>query len=561
MTTNVASTATVTVIGCDGHPLPPAAAQALAAASAVAGARRHLAAVPLPPEADRIPLRRLDPALDAICAHPGPVAVLASGDPGFFGIVRALRARGVAPAVVPAVSSVALAFARLGLDWDDALVLSAHGRDAGPVTAAALAHPKAAILTGPPEAATGALRAALRNAGRTIYVAERLGAPDERVRDLTHDPAAEVTDPHVLISLAASPAAITDAASPANPATLANPATPADPATPATPADPESHKSPTSPTAPRWLAGHTGAPAAWALPEAAFEHRNSMITKSEVRALALARLGPGPGRTIWDVGAGSGSVAIECARFGAWAVAVEADPAQCDRIRRNAAQHGVLLQVVAGRAPAALDGLPAPDAIFAGGGDDEVLRAAVQAGAPARVVVALASVDRVRPVSDLLTGLGYTTDGTQLQASRLAPLPGGSLRLAAAQPRLRPLGRPRCAPEPGSLAVIGLVAVTAAGRPPPPGWPRPGPVRPGPTTARPPPPCPRRSVRRHRGRVPRRRAPPCACSPRSCATSTVTPGWSAWTRPCASRCRWRERTRAGATTWPAGSPRCSAPSR
>jgi precorrin-6B C5,15-methyltransferase / cobalt-precorrin-6B C5,C15-methyltransferase len=407
---SVASTATVTVIGCDGHPLPPAATQALAAASAVAGARRHLAAVPLPPEADRIPLRRLDPALDAICAHPGPVAVLASGDPGFFGIVRALRARGVAPAVVPAVSSVALAFARLGLDWDDALVLSAHGRDAGPVTAAALAHPKAAILTGPPEAATGALRAALRNAGRTVYVAERLGTPDERVRDLTHDPAADVTDPHVLISLAATPAG------------------------PATPVGPRNHTSPASTATPRWLAGHTGAPAAWALPETAFEHRNSMITKSEVRALALARLGPGPGRTIWDVGAGSGSVAVECARFGAWAVAVEADPAQCDRIRRNAAQHGVLLQVVAGRAPAALEGLPAPDAIFAGGGDDEVLRAAVQAGNPARVVVALASVDRVRPVSDLLTSLGYTTEGTQLQASRLSPLPGGSLRLAALNP-------------------------------------------------------------------------------------------------------------------------------
>src|SRR6202020_1595671 len=126
----------------------------------------------------------------------------ASGDPGFFGIVRALRARGVQPGVIPAVSSVALAFARLGLDWDDALVLSAHGRDTGPVAAAALAHPKAAILTGPPEATTGALRSALRAAGRTVYVAERLGTPDERVRDLTADPAAEVTDPHVLISLA-----------------------------------------------------------------------------------------------------------------------------------------------------------------------------------------------------------------------------------------------------------------------------------------------------------------------------------------------------------------------
>ncbi len=429
-------TALVTVIGCDGAPLPPAAAQALAAASAVAGAPRHLAAAPLPPEADRIPLRRLQVALDAICAHPGPVAVLASGDPGFFGIVRALRARGLAPVVVPAVSSVALAFARLGLDWDDALVLSAHGRDAGPVAAAALAHPKAAILTGPPEATTGALRAALRDAGRTVYVAERLGTPGERVRDLTSDPAADVTDPHVLISLASpSPAA--------SPGPLASPSPAASPGPLASPSPAGSPKNPTSPaslirttgpTGPRWLAGHPGAPAAWALPETDFEHRDSMITKPEVRALALARLGPGPGRTIWDVGAGSGSVAVECARFGAWAIAVEADPAQCDRIHRNAARFGVLLQVVPGRAPAALAGLPAPDAIFAGGGGDEVLRAAVQAGKPPRVVVTLASVDRVRPVADLLTALGYTAEGTQLQASRLSPLPGGSLRLAATNP-------------------------------------------------------------------------------------------------------------------------------
>ncbi|HWG11936.1 MAG TPA: precorrin-6y C5,15-methyltransferase (decarboxylating) subunit CbiE [Streptosporangiaceae bacterium] len=392
--TGPAGPVSVTVIGCDGQPLPPAAAHALAAASAVAGAPRLLAISALPAEAEHIPIKRLDLALDTICAHPGPVAVLASGDPGFFGIVRALRARGCTPVVFPAVSSVALAFARLGLDWDDALVLSAHGREAGPVAAAALAHPKAAILTGPSEAGTGALRSALRDAGRTIYVAERLGAPDERVRDLTTDPAAEVTDPHVLISLAPTPVGR---------------------------------------AGPRWLAGHTGAPPAWALPEADFDHRDSMITKPEVRALALARLGPGPGRTVWDIGAGSGSVAVECARFGAWAVAVEADPAQCDRIRGNAARHGVLLRVVRGRAPEALAGLPAPDAIFAGGGG-AVLEAAVEAGSPARVVVTLASVDRVRPVCDLLTGLGYTPEGTQLQASRLAALPGGSLRLAALNP-------------------------------------------------------------------------------------------------------------------------------
>ncbi|MGD0935971.1 MAG: precorrin-6y C5,15-methyltransferase (decarboxylating) subunit CbiE [Streptosporangiaceae bacterium] len=406
---------TVTVIGCDGSALTPAASAALAGASVIAGARRHLASVTVPPAAEHIVIQHLDTALDAICAARAPAAVLASGDPGFFGIVRALRARGVTPVVIPAVSSVALAFGRLGLDWTDALVLSAHGRAAGPVLAAALAHPKAAILTGPPEAATGQLRSGLLAAGRTVYAAERLGAPGERVRNLARHSAPEVTDPHVLISLAAVPEPAPAVPEPA-------PALP-EPASPAAAAGPAS-----------WLAGHQGAPAGWALPEADFEHRDSMITKAEVRALVLARLGPGPGRTIWDVGAGSGSVAVECARFGAWAIAVESDEDQCGRIRRNAAAHGVLLQVLAGRAPDVLAGLPAPDAVFAGGGDDDALAAAVRAGQPGRVVVTLVSVDRVRGVCEMLAGSGYEVNGTQLQAARLAGLPGGSLRLAAANP-------------------------------------------------------------------------------------------------------------------------------
>ena len=430
---------TVTVIGCDGSPLAPAAASALAGASVVAGARRHLAAVSVPPAAGVIVIQHLDTALDAICAARGPAVVLASGDPGFFGIVRVLRARGATPVVLPAVSSVALAFARLGLDWADAVVLSAHGRDLRPVRAAALAHPTAAILTGPPEASAGQLRSALLAAGRTVYAAERLGTPDERVHDLTADPAVAVSDPHVLICLDPAPL---DPVAPDR-ATL-DPAVP-DPAVPdpaaldpaaldpavlnPVAADPAKQPSPA-----RWLAGHQGAPAGWALPETGFEHRDSMITKAEVRALVLARLGPGPGRTVWDIGAGSGSVAVECARFGAWAVAIESDDAQCARIRRNAAAHGVRLQVVPGRAPDVLAGLPAPDAVFAGGGDDGVLAGAIKAGRPDRVVVTLASVDRVRDVTDLLTGAGYTAGGTQLQASRLAGLPGGSLRLAAVNP-------------------------------------------------------------------------------------------------------------------------------
>lgn len=382
----------VTVIGCDGRPLGPDAAGALAEASTVIGARRHLEAVPIPETATRIELKHLDEALDTISRSPAPVVVLASGDPGFFGIVRALRARGIEPRVIPAVSSVADAFARVGLDWDDALVVSAHGRDPGKALAAALAHHKAAILTAPGTAP--ALARELFAAGKRVYVVELIGTDEEQVRALTGQTG--IADPNVLISLGEPP--------------------------------------PGKPDGPRWLAGHQGAPPGWALPEDAFAHRDSMITKAEVRALVLARLGPGPGRTVWDVGAGSGSVAIECARFGAHVIAVEADHDQCDRIASNAAAHQVRVQVRHGRAPEALEDLPPADAVFAGGGDHAVLDAAIQSANPRRVVVTLAAVSRVAETAALLTAHGYQADGVQLQASHLSPLPNGQLRLAAENP-------------------------------------------------------------------------------------------------------------------------------
>jgi precorrin-6B C5,15-methyltransferase / cobalt-precorrin-6B C5,C15-methyltransferase len=380
---------TVTVIGCDARPLGPDAAQALAEARTVIGAPRHLTTALIPETAERIELKHLDQALDTLSRSPGPVVVLASGDPGFFGIVRALRARGIEPHVVPAVSSVADAFARIGLDWDDALVVSAHGRDPRKALAAALAHPKAAILTAPGTAA--ALGAELLAAGKTVHVVQCLGTPEEKVSTLPAS--AGLADPSVLISLDEQ-----------------------------------------EPGQARWLAGHQGAPDGWALPEDAFAHRDSMITKAEVRALVLARLGPGPGRVIWDVGAGSGSVAVECARFGSHVIAVESDPVQCERIKHNASKHGVRVQVRPGRAPEALENLPPADAVFAGGGDHAVLEAAIQHANPRRIVVTLAAVSRVADTAALLTAHGYQAGGVQLQASRLSSLPNGQLRLAAENP-------------------------------------------------------------------------------------------------------------------------------
>ena len=105
--------------------------------------------------------------------------------------------------------------------------------------------------------------------------------------------------------------------------------------------------------------------------------------------------------------------------------------------------------------PDALTGLPKADALFVGGGDRAVLEAAVRAASPASVVVTLAAVQRVGETSDLLTDLGYRPEGVQLQASRLAPLPNGSLRLAAENP-VFVLARRK--------TMIGLISVTKAGQ-------------------------------------------------------------------------------------------------
>jgi len=174
-------------------------------------------------------------------------------------------------------------------------------------------------------------------------------------------------------------------------------------------------------------------PTGWALPEEEFDSRDAVITKAEVRALALARLAPGPGLLAWDVGAGSGSVAVECARLGAAVIAVERDALRCERVRANAIRHSADVRIVPGEAPRALSDLPDPDAVFVGGGGTAVIEA-VAARRPARIVVALAAVERAGPAHAALSAAGYAADGVLVQAARLAPLPGDVHRLAATNP-------------------------------------------------------------------------------------------------------------------------------
>ncbi|AYL39406.1 bifunctional cobalt-precorrin-7 (C(5))-methyltransferase/cobalt-precorrin-6B (C(15))-methyltransferase [Streptomyces fungicidicus] len=373
-------------------------------AELVVGGRRHLDAVRVPEGAERVVLGPLAPALDTVgeyVAGERPVVVLASGDPGFFGIVRALAER-FGPErldVRPGVSSVAAAFARAGLTWDDAVVVSAHGRDPRTAVHLCRAHPKVAVLTGP-GAGPAELGAALRDTARVLVVASALGSAGERVERVTPAEAA-VRDWGTAVSVVLC----LDEARALGPV--------------------------------RTVAGGVVRPAGWALDEAEFEHRDSMITKFEVRALALARLGPRPGELVWDVGAGSGSVAVECARLGAAVTAVEKAPDGVERIRANAAAHGVDVRVVHGTAPGALSGLGEdPDAVFVGGGGRELPAVVAACARRARrtVVVAVAALDRVPAARAALTDAGFTCDGVLLQSSRLAPLPGDVTRLAAANP-------------------------------------------------------------------------------------------------------------------------------
>jgi precorrin-6Y C5,15-methyltransferase (decarboxylating) len=381
----------ITVLGVHGGRVPagPEALRARAARQLAALAPAGVATVALG--------AGIDAALAEVAATGGPAVVLASGDPGFFGIVRALR-RIVAPerlSVHPAPSSVAVAFARLGLPWDDALLVSAHARDPRPALAAALRHPKVAILTD--AAATPTWLAARLDDGaeRTLTVAERLGEEDERLVSGTPAEIAAMAfaDPNVLVAL--------------------------------------------GPGTPTELLGST-----WALPEDDFDHRAGMITKREVRAVALAHLGPRTGQLVWDVGCGSGAMAVECARLGAAVVAIDDDADAVARTRANAEAFAVPVRVVEGRAPAALAELPDPDAAFVGGGGED-LDAIVDvcaARAVRTVVVTLALVERAGPVLERLRAAGLEAEATMLQASRLAPLAGGH-RLAAINPVVVAVGR------------------------------------------------------------------------------------------------------------------------
>ncbi|MEV6210957.1 precorrin-6y C5,15-methyltransferase (decarboxylating) subunit CbiE [Kitasatospora sp. NPDC051914] len=399
----------ITVIGWDGTPLTEAAAGALAGATLVAGAPYQLAALPVPAGAERIALGSVQSAARRIAEHRGTAVVVAEGDPGFFGVVRTLRRPeyGLELEVLPAVSSVAAAFARAGMPWEDAQVVSAHGGRLRRAANVCRAHPKVAVLT-TADAGPSELALMLRGVHRTFVVCEALGTPEEDVTVLTSDrvPDHDWRDPSVVLVIGGSPQSSDEPAG--------------------------------------WLAGRPvgfpGGERSWALPEEAYTGTDAegrpvdggRALPPHVRALALARLGPVPGDLVWTVGAGSGALAVETARFGAAVVAVEEDRAACARIGVNARRFGVEVDVVQGAGTDVLGGLPEPDAVAVEHGGAQVVRA-VLARRPGRLVAVAHTLTEAEEIQEAATAAGYRVDGALLQSTPLGTRAGGPAGLALGQ--------------------------------------------------------------------------------------------------------------------------------
>jgi precorrin-6Y C5,15-methyltransferase (decarboxylating) len=304
------------------------------------------------------------------------IVVLATGDPLFYGVARYLcdKLGKDRFEVVPHVSAMQMAFARVKESWEEAFLtnLATHGVES--VLEQIRSAEKVGLFTSescPPAAVAQALLDH-RIDYFTAYVCENLGAPDERVTrgELAEMSAHDFAPLNVMILV----------------------------------------RKPHVPDRPSEAIGRR----LFGNPDEMFlqsRPKRGLLTPAELRAVALSELDLGPASTVWDIGAGSGSVAIEAAQIAAQGTvyAIEMDPEDHQLIIENARRFGVAnLTPVLGRAPEAWSGLPDPDAVFVGGsgrGISRLVDAAFQRlRSRGRLVATMGSIDNLAETHRLLHG-------------------------------------------------------------------------------------------------------------------------------------------------------------
>ncbi|MHB8901132.1 MAG: precorrin-6y C5,15-methyltransferase (decarboxylating) subunit CbiE [Thermoguttaceae bacterium] len=300
--------------------------------------------------------------------------VLAIGDPLFYGVARYLcdRLGKEHFDVVPHVSSMQLAFARVKESWEEAFLTNLAGHSVEAVLGQIRAAEKVGLFTSESSPPNVVARTLLDNGldNFTAYVCENLGSPDERV---TQGELAELAEQEF---------------GPLNVMILVH-----KPSVPDRPSE----------SAGRRLFGN---------PDDVFlqsRPKRGLLTPSEIRSMALSELDLGPSSIVWDVGAGSGSVAIESAQIASSGrvFAIEMDPDDHELIRQNAARFGVTnLTAVLGRAPDAWEDLPDPDCVFVGGTGRQLSRlielAYGRLKTGGRLVATMGSIDNLSDVQTLL---------------------------------------------------------------------------------------------------------------------------------------------------------------
>ncbi|MEB3118650.1 MAG: precorrin-6y C5,15-methyltransferase (decarboxylating) subunit CbiE [Limnothrix sp.] len=396
-------------IGLDGAAgLSEQARSLIAEATLLVGSTRQLALFPQA-TAETVVLGDLDDVVAVIRAHmitqatasePRLVVVLASGDPLFFGIGRFLLEK--LPAhwldFTPHPSSVQLAFARVKLPWQDAVVFSAHGRSLdGAVRLLRQGVEKLAVLTDGVShpGAIARLVLSLRLPVRyRLWVCENLGAPEERTQSWVLDEAAltEISGELfanlnvVILERIPNAEGIDRAALP--------------------------------------LLGIADGDFC------SFPDRPGLMTKREVRVQILAELALQPNQTVWDIGAGTGSVSIEMARLcpNSRIYAIEQTPAGISLIERNIERFQTSnLTAIKGKAPEALRPLPAPDRVFIGGSDGRLGSildwCAPRMAVNGRMVVALATLDNQATLLDWVSHqTGWQVRWLQVSLAQAVPI-------------------------------------------------------------------------------------------------------------------------------------------
>lgn len=319
------------------------------------------------------------------------ICVLASGDPLFFGIGK-LLAKKIGPEhvqVISSPSSVQLAFAKLGLNWDDACLLSAHGRALAGLSAKIDGEHKVALLTCPENCPARIATHLLEygQQGWSAHLCQGLGGADEALHSFsTLKELAQSKQEYglnVLILLR----------------------------------DAEQARA---------------RPVLGAFPESAFAKKmpkKGLITKTEVRVMALSMMQITRSSVVWDIGAGSGSVAIEAARLATHGQvhAVETELEGVGYCQENARNFGVdNVTVHHARAPEGLDALPAPGAVFIGGtkgGMPAIVKLCLDRLLPGgRLVLSAVTLENVSLAYGLFKELGYSPEVSLVQVSRGAPL-------------------------------------------------------------------------------------------------------------------------------------------